>query len=515
MSKTPNEQLLFELIKSLTKSEKRSFKLFAKRSGATDDAKFIRLFDAMDGVNSYDEAAILKKMPEVSKTQFANLKSHLYGQILASLRLSNLKHDIDIELREQLDYIRVLYKKGLYYQSLRLLNRAKNTIGDYRKDLFQLALLDYEKQIRSQQVFDLEESYADDLDKQTNEALARFSKVQQFFTLATKMKARFVEKGMVKSEIEMNNLKALFYTSVKDVQEEDLAFNEKFYLYRAYYWFSYLTYDFESCVKYAEKWVNSFKEGGLDRKRKAGFLKGLNRLLQSAFRIDDVQRFNQYYAYLDEFEEAEGSAMTSNTASLLLKYRTIQTFNQTFLQADFEDKKEFIQSLLSQVKSSESRIDPHNLTVIYYKAGVYFFALEDYRESRFYLNKLINEPGGLRSDLKGFARIISVLIDYDSGQEEHIDRKIKSAYVYIKQAENLGELQETFLKFFKNLGALFPQEVKKAFRDLKGQLEQLEKDPYAAKPLLYFDVLSWLDAKIEGTSFAEAVKKKIEKSQSQ
>ena len=511
MPKTPNEQLLFELINSLTKSEKRSFKLFAKRSGATDQAKFIRLFDAMEGMKSYDEPAIMKKMPEVTKTQFANLKSHLYGQILASLRLSNLKHDIDIELREQLDYIRVLYKKGLYYQSLRVLNRAKNITGDYRKDLFQLALLDYEKQIRSQQVFDLKESYADELEKETQEALARFSKVQTFFTLATKMKARFVEKGMVKGEAEMNNLKALFYTSLRDVEEDELAFNEKFYFYRAYYWFSYLTYDFANCVKYAEKWVNSFRESGLDRKRKAGYLKGLNRLLQSAFRIDDVEKFNTYYALFNEFEEAEGSGITSNTAALLLKYRTLQTFNQTFLQADFAEKKGLVESLLNQVKSSESIIDNHNLTVIHYKAGVYYFALEQYTESRYYLNKLINEPGGLRSDLKGFARIISVLIDYDSGQEEHIDRKIKAAYVYIKQAENLGELQDAFLNFFKKLGDLFPQEVKKSFRDLKAQLEQLNKDPYAAKPLLYFDMLSWLDAKIENTSFAEAVKKKVAK----
>lgn len=125
MSKTPHEQLLHELIHSLTKSEKRSFKLYAKRSSARDDAKFIRLFDILEKMEVYSEAAILKKMPKTSKTQLANLKVHLYGQVLGSLRLSNLKDDIDIELREQLDFIRILYKKGLYGQSLRLLNRAK------------------------------------------------------------------------------------------------------------------------------------------------------------------------------------------------------------------------------------------------------------------------------------------------------------------------------------------------------------------------------------------------------
>ena len=509
MSKTPNEQLLFELVHSLTKSEKRSFKLFAKRSGATSDAKFIRLFDAMERLDTYDEPAIRKRLSGVSNTQFANLKSHLYRQILASLRLSNLKYDIDIELREQLDYIRVLYKKGLYYQSLRLLNRAKNTTGDYRKDLFQLALLDYEKQIQSQQVFELEEAYADELDLQTEQSLKRFSNVQKFFTLAIKMKARFIEKGMVKNEREMNNLKALFYTNLPDYEEEQLAFNEKFYLYRAFYWFSYLTYDFTSCVKYVEKWIDIFRETGLDKKRRAGFLKGLNRLLQSAFRINDNRKFETYFKVFLEFESVEGPTLASNTTALLIKYKALQTFNRVFLNCEFEREKAHIQSVLKLVKDNEAYIDKHNLMVIQYKAGVYYFALGDYRESRYYLNRLIHDNEHLRSDLKGFARIISILIDYDTGEEEQIENKVKSALNFIEQEENLGDFQRSFLNFLAKLGNVYPQELKKAFAQLKEYLEKLQKDPFAAKPLLYFDLISWLEAKIEGKPFAEVVRSKV------
>ena len=165
MPKKPSsEHLLFELIHSLTKSEKRSFKIFAKRSGHRQSAKFVRLFDLMEQAAEYDEEAIRNKMGEV---QFANQKVHLYAQLLTSLRQSYLNHDIDIQLREQLDYIRLLYKKGLYDQSLRLLTKAKNVTGQYRKELFQLSLLDYEKQIRSQQVFDLQDAQVSLLDQET------------------------------------------------------------------------------------------------------------------------------------------------------------------------------------------------------------------------------------------------------------------------------------------------------------------------------------------------------------
>ena len=53
--------ILFQLVSSLEKSEKRHFKLYIKRSSAKEDLKIIRLFDALDRLAEYDEAALLKK----------------------------------------------------------------------------------------------------------------------------------------------------------------------------------------------------------------------------------------------------------------------------------------------------------------------------------------------------------------------------------------------------------------------------------------------------------------------
>jgi hypothetical protein len=509
MSKNSGERLLFDLIHSLTKSEKRSFKLYVNKSGDVGGAKYMKIFDIMEKLKDYDEDLILKKLSGMTKPQFSNQKAHLYGLVLASLRVNSLKQDIDIHLREQLDYIRVLYKKGLYDQSLRLLTRAKNITGDYRKDLFQIAILDYEKQIRSQQVFDLEEEYIDQLDREYRLSMKRFDNVQQFFTLAIKMKARFIERGMAKSDTEINNLKALFYTQLPDYEESKLAFNEKFYLYRAFYWFSYLTYDFPSCIIYAEKWVNIFEETGLDQKRRAGYLKGMNRLLQSTFRVNAKTQFCKYYEHFLNFEKSQFGSMASNTQMLLLKYKAIQTFNMVFLTAEFEQHRPMIEAMLSEIEANEEVFDKHNRTVIYYKAGVYFFALEDYEKSNFYFNKLIQDGDKIRSDLKGFARIISLIMDYEMANEGNLDRKLKSAYGYLNQQQNLGEFQTAILDFIQDLGKFYPQEIKKGFKSLKARLEELEKDRFAKKTLLYFDIISWLDAKIADKSFAEIVREKV------
>ncbi|MOA01242.1 hypothetical protein D3C78_1206350 [compost metagenome] len=54
MANGKNEPV-FELIKSMSKSEKRNFKLFATRLQGNQDAKFLALFDAIDGMDTFDE----------------------------------------------------------------------------------------------------------------------------------------------------------------------------------------------------------------------------------------------------------------------------------------------------------------------------------------------------------------------------------------------------------------------------------------------------------------------------
>ncbi|MFT7451938.1 MAG: hypothetical protein ACI9VN_002666, partial [Patescibacteria group bacterium] len=69
-----HSQSLFQLIKSLTKAEKRNFKLYAKRNHSGDSLKFIDLFDIMDKQSEVDETSIFKKLKGLSKPQYANLK---------------------------------------------------------------------------------------------------------------------------------------------------------------------------------------------------------------------------------------------------------------------------------------------------------------------------------------------------------------------------------------------------------------------------------------------------------
>jgi hypothetical protein len=120
-----NSDALFQLIQSLEKAEKRHFKLYIKRSSTKEDLKVVQLFDALEKMQDYHEKLILTRLNNISKPQLANLKTHLYKQVLASLRLLKNADSIDLQLNEQLDYARILYNKALFLQSLKILERAR------------------------------------------------------------------------------------------------------------------------------------------------------------------------------------------------------------------------------------------------------------------------------------------------------------------------------------------------------------------------------------------------------
>jgi hypothetical protein len=102
---------LFVLIKSLTKSEKRQFKLYVGRMESNEDSKFLKLFNQLDKMNIYKEDVIIEKKI-VSKVQLSNLKAHLYKQILISLRLNPQHKMLNFTLEVKLILLQFYIKKG-------------------------------------------------------------------------------------------------------------------------------------------------------------------------------------------------------------------------------------------------------------------------------------------------------------------------------------------------------------------------------------------------------------------
>jgi hypothetical protein len=119
---------LFQLIKSLTPSEKRYFKVYASKHVIGKSNHYEKLFDAMDALpddKDYDEAAFKRSLR--GKSYGKNLsdeKSHLREILLKSMRMYHAERTSKGRLVEMIHEISFLYSKGFVRQCHQQIERA-------------------------------------------------------------------------------------------------------------------------------------------------------------------------------------------------------------------------------------------------------------------------------------------------------------------------------------------------------------------------------------------------------
>ena len=282
MVSTPRDSL-FVLVKSLSKSEKRQFKLYVGRLGVNTDAKFLALFNLLDKLKTYDESQILVN-GIVKKAQLSNLKAHLYKQILISLRLNPVNQNIRVQIREQLDFATILYQKGLYKQSLKLLDKAKNMAIENEEKNVAYEIVELEKIIETQYITRSIPDRAEELAKQARELSEHNLMTSKLSNLSLQLYGMMLKVGYVRNDQDLRSVKDYFDDHLPHVKLEELGFREKLWLYKAHLWYSFLTQDFLSSYKYSSKWVDLFHENeDMISLNPVFYLKGNHYLLESLF----------------------------------------------------------------------------------------------------------------------------------------------------------------------------------------------------------------------------------------
>src|SRR6056300_1137985 len=204
---------LFVLLKSLTKSEKRQFRLYVGRMGSNEDSKFLNLFQLLDKMNRYDEKVILKK-GIVTKQQLSNLKAHLYKQILISLRMNPVHKNIRIQIREQLDFATILYQKGLYKQSLKILDKVKGiAIANEEKNIA-YEIVELEKVIETQYITRSLPDRAGELSRESQWLTELNSIASKLSNLSLELYGMMLKMGYVRNDADYRRVTEFFNSSL-------------------------------------------------------------------------------------------------------------------------------------------------------------------------------------------------------------------------------------------------------------------------------------------------------------
>ncbi len=501
---------LFQLIKSLEKSEKRNFKLYARRNTGMEDLKSIQLFDALDKMPEYDEALIFKKATGLKKQQLSNLKAGLYKQILQSLRLIKDEDNIDLRLHEQMDHVRILYNKGLYLQSLKMLDKLKETAKEYQQLTYLQQALFFEKKIEQLFITRSMQDRAEKLSQEASKVSSQIFMVNQLSNLSLQLYSWYIQNGLARDKEEISSIRIFFDKNMPAEALTAKGFYEKLYLYQSYVWYAFIRQDFLHYYRYAQKWVALFEEEAAMKKVEPGtFIKGMHNLMSAQFNLLRTEKLSETIQQFEKFTKLKYVQENDNTRILAYQYLYTARINLYFLQGKFTKGLKLVPFLEEMLKEYSLYLDKHRVLVFYYKIACLYFGSGDNEKAIDYLNKIINQKADLRTDLQCYARLLHLIAHYELGNFDLLEYLIKSVYRYMAKMHSLSKVEVELFTFLKRSFHVGAHALKPEFEKLLVKLKKYEGNPLETRAFVYLDVISWLESKISGVNVQDIIRDKF------
>lgn len=498
---------LFELIKSLNKSEKGYFKKFSSMHTMGEKNNYIKLFDAIEKQKQYNEKKLLQFFKEESFiNNFSVAKAYLYDIILQSLE--SFHKNIDSQLRSYLHRTEILFEKGLYKQCDKLVSKALEIALQYESHSTQIELWKFKIKLMLAQSFlnvtekELEEAY-----QKMFQAIEEYKNSHEYNRLVYKFQTRIIKQGHLRNIDDLTEYNILINDSLFQTEEKALSFQAKYNFYLLHCNYSFAKRDFHNAYNYAQKIIQLMESNPLQitkHPKEYAFI-----LINLIIIQLDIKKYSEIPSVINKLK----------TIPITAKIKSKELKSQFLLHAYVMELELYNETgqfnkgikLIGDIQNNFNLLNKGDEINLYYIIAYTHVGAENYRAANIYINKILNNMAiDVRNDLQCFARILSLIIHYELNNQDLLEYTVKSTYRYLCKRKKLYQYETLFFHFIKKRTRAIEskKELIEAFKKLKKELEIIIKDPFEKRALDYFDLISWLESKIKNRPFAEVVKER-------
>lgn len=494
---------LFQLIKSLSMSEKRYFTLFTSKYNSNGKSNYIKLFDAISDQEVYDEKQLKKDLRD--RIMAKNLpveKNYLSSLILQSLNVFHSHISIDSEIRNLIHQLEVLHGKGLNKHCRIILLKAKHLAIVNEKFALLLELIDWELKIASvhdnfDQLFQLQKT-----------TLKQCHNLMAYQHISKEIANTILSKGIARTSKDRKIVDKLMKSPLLKSESQALSLRAKLVFYNVYELYYHMKGDFSRNYKVSGKMLEILEaNSSLIKEKPMHYLGSMNNYIIACFHL---KKFSEIFKCYEKFELVAERSIQVEVKKFLLLYIYRPAIH--IVTGEFEKGFVLIKSIEEGLKKYEGKIRIADEVVLYKNVSWLYFGMKQYRKSLLWLNKILNHSSDeVRRDTYSLALIFNLIIHFELGNSDLLEYSVKSAYRFLYKKQNLFAFEKSILHFIRKAAQyrIGSGELTEEFRKLKKELVSVfEKAPTERRVLEFFDFLSWIDSKIEGKDFAQVIREK-------
>lgn len=500
---------LARLITSLTKSEKRYFKMFCDLQSG--EKGYLKLFDAIEKLGDYDDEAIRKQFEgEDFIKRLPAVKNYLYTQILKSLRILHSGETVDSQLKEMIEEVSVLYEKRLYKQCNKILDKAEDLARKNELILAQIEINMWQERISVESMNPdvLEKKLESSMEKEVY-LLGLQKNNLQFRNLHSQILILNKKIKEARTEEELSKFRDIINHPLMQSAYNALSFDARHYYYQIHLIYNHAKGDNEQCLANAEellKLLEAFPDK--IREKPKMYISALHNVLLSKIQLHNYNNFGETLDKLKSFPvkslNSEVNRFVSSSIFEMVMYLDPGQFTQSMPVRD---------TIITGMEKYTDRINAIEEITLLYNLFYSYFGTGEFSKALGIINKLLNEyQKELRYDVQSAARILNLILHYELKNTMLLEYNAVSTYRFLYKSKRLYKLETIILNFIKKKmpDIYTPKDELEAFVELRKECLEIAEHPFEKKAFEYFDYIAWLDSKIEKKSFEEIVQRKFE-----
>lgn len=495
-----NSNELFELVKSLSKSEKRYFTLFADRQGS--DKNYMKLFNVLDQMDEYDEAKLEKKL---KKESFYNdihvTKNYLQNYILRSMRAYNEGKSIDSQIQSLMQDGDFLSAKGLHRMALGKYKKAEkigeqferfSLVAEAQKNIINKLMQDSRDQLNEIVHYEQKQAIAATVSSDNIRLSAIYREIFFYFRINYRFKSLEDRKHF--NDLIGNIKKPGSYFKIKILYHK---------IFGTYFWLD------DQLLEAAKH----FKEIPQAYEDHPHFLKENPRsyIIASSNYLAACNMAGQFDLIPPMLDKMEEFAERYNTdVEFNFQYVTSNRMGYLLNQANFEEIENLLPKIEVTLQNYNEQLPASNKLSVYLNMLATFFLQEKFSEALDWVIQITNiDKTAQRKDIQLFGRILQLIIHLELQNHDLLESLLGSAQRVYKKDEQMGELETVIFKNIRKLVKTVPtNEQIDAFKQFDLELQPLL--PEIPKNYIGLEeLIIWIEARSNGTTLEAIFKQRL------
>ncbi|MGV3637212.1 MAG: hypothetical protein ACO1NQ_06145, partial [Flavobacteriales bacterium] len=437
-------------------------------------------------------------------------KNHLYKLILKALRAFHAESSVSGILKQEIKNIEILYQKALYTECNKLLHRAKRIARENERFYYWFELLNWEKML-------LEEAYESgeftkDLDaliEEERDVIEKLRNLAAYHILYSKINYVFRSGGYVRTDEE--------HAMVEEISEHPLIKGKNTALSRRAATICYYTQGF--CQWAKRDWAVSLEKFQrvkqiLDDNEQIRadlpkrYIRTVHYIINAQIELKDLKNAKANISYMRELPSSPGfNGQNIETqvfvASFLSELRLLDR------AGEHEKAIALTPTIIAGMEDLGERLHKEQELEFYYTLACVHFGGGEMNKALFWLNKVLNdnEPT-LRQDIFTYARLFNLVVHYELGNYDLLEYIVRSTQRFLSKRHRAEGMETVLMEHIKKLARTGdPSAKRELFRSMLAKFQPLLQDPNESLVLKYFDVISWVNAHLEGVPFSTVVRR--------